>query len=71
MFYTDGVTEARAGEPKELFGLERLKRVVARFTNDLPLPACADLVGQAVHDYTGSDDLQDDVTVFLLRRTEK
>src|SRR5262249_39357285 len=42
VFYTDGVTEARAGEPKELFGLERLRDVVAKFQNDWPLPRCAD-----------------------------
>jgi serine phosphatase RsbU (regulator of sigma subunit) len=70
-FYTDGVTEARRGEQRELFGLERLRAVVAQFESTMPLPRCADLVRQAVHDYTGQDDLQDDVTVLLLRRKPK
>jgi serine phosphatase RsbU (regulator of sigma subunit)/pSer/pThr/pTyr-binding forkhead associated (FHA) protein len=68
VFYTDGVTEARPYGSKEMFGLERLRGVVAQMDGGLPLTACANLIRQAVHDFTGQDDLQDDVTVFLLRR---
>src|SRR5262249_7715054 len=37
VFYTDGVTEARRAESKEMYGLERLRGVVAKFDTTLPL----------------------------------
>jgi serine phosphatase RsbU (regulator of sigma subunit) len=70
VFYTDGVTEARRPESKEMFGLERLRAVIAQFEATLSMPRCAELVRNAVHDFTARDDLQDDVTLFLLRRKQ-
>jgi serine phosphatase RsbU (regulator of sigma subunit)/pSer/pThr/pTyr-binding forkhead associated (FHA) protein len=67
-FYTDGVTEARRTSSKEMFGLERLRGVVARFQPSMPLPQCAELLMKAIHEFTGQEELQDDVTLFFLRR---
>jgi serine phosphatase RsbU (regulator of sigma subunit)/pSer/pThr/pTyr-binding forkhead associated (FHA) protein len=69
LFYTDGVTEARTPESKEMFGVDRLREVVGGLESGLSLPACADRIKAAVDRHTGGGELQDDVTLFLLRRT--
>src|SRR5207249_932024 len=68
VFYTDGVTEAREPTGKIMFGLERLKRVICGFDNAMPLEACADKTRTTVEEFTHSKELQDDVTMLLLRR---
>src|SRR5262249_48389573 len=69
VFYTDGYTEARAPDTREMFGPERLQQVVAEFEPSLPLAACADRARAAVERFTGSVEPQDDLTLLLLRRT--
>jgi serine phosphatase RsbU (regulator of sigma subunit) len=69
VFYTDGYTEARAPGTKNMFGVEHLKTVVEGFEPSLPLPACADRAKAAVTQYIASKELQDDLTLFLLRRS--
>jgi phosphoserine phosphatase RsbU/P len=69
VFYTDGFTEARAPQTRAMFGLDRLREVVGGFDPALPLAACAERAREAVAEYTRSDELQDDLTLFLLRRT--
>jgi serine phosphatase RsbU (regulator of sigma subunit) len=68
LFYTDGVTEARRANSTDMFELERLKEVAAKLEGSLPLPACADRVKAAVDRFTGGGELQDDLTLMLLRR---
>jgi serine phosphatase RsbU (regulator of sigma subunit) len=68
LFYTDGFTEAREPAKRELFGIERLRQLVATFDDALSLKACADIAKTAVDQFTGSLDLQDDLTLLLLRR---
>jgi serine phosphatase RsbU (regulator of sigma subunit) len=68
VFYTDGFTEARAPVTREMFGLDRLREVVSGFATDVPLAACADQATAAVEQFTDTKDLQDDLTLFLLRR---
>jgi sigma-B regulation protein RsbU (phosphoserine phosphatase) len=68
VFYTDGFTEAREPEQREMFGAARLRKVVAGFEPDLPLRACADRALDAIEAFTRSKELQDDQTLFLLRR---
>jgi sigma-B regulation protein RsbU (phosphoserine phosphatase) len=68
LFYTDGVTEARRpGGP--LFGIDRLREIVAGLDATLSLPSCADRVLAAVEQFSGGGELQDDLTLFLLRRS--
>ncbi|MGF1578386.1 MAG: SpoIIE family protein phosphatase [Gemmataceae bacterium] len=71
VFYTDGYTEAKSGPKKEMFGLDRLKKVIQQFDQQLSLPRCAETAKTAVHEFTGVKELYDDLTLFLLRRTTK
>jgi len=68
VFYTDGFTEAREPAKREMFGLERLCHVVADFQANVPLAACAERAKAAVDRFTASTELQDDLTMLLLRR---
>jgi serine phosphatase RsbU (regulator of sigma subunit)/pSer/pThr/pTyr-binding forkhead associated (FHA) protein len=69
VFYTDGVTEPRQpGGAREMFGLKRLREVVETLDGSLSLPTCADRVKAAVDRHTTARELQDDLTLFLLRR---
>jgi sigma-B regulation protein RsbU (phosphoserine phosphatase) len=68
VLYTDGFTEARAREGGEMFGLDGLRATLGGACARLSLQACADDARAAVEDYTGSGELQDDLTLFLLRR---
>jgi serine phosphatase RsbU (regulator of sigma subunit) len=67
-FYTDGALEAREPVAKTMFGLERLREVVQRFDDGQPLSAWADQVKAAVDRFTAGPELQDDLTLLLLRR---
>jgi serine phosphatase RsbU (regulator of sigma subunit) len=69
VFYTDGFTEAREPEHKALFGVERLQQVVAGCDSAVPLEACADRARAAIDGYIRAKELQDDLTLLLLRRT--
>jgi sigma-B regulation protein RsbU (phosphoserine phosphatase) len=71
VFYTDGVTEAREPGDKAMFGVERFRKVVTSFDLSMPLEACAEKTSAAIADYTKAKELQDDVTVLLLRRRPK
>jgi sigma-B regulation protein RsbU (phosphoserine phosphatase) len=68
ILYTDGFTEAFAPDRKEMFGKERLCEVLGGPRTSLSLEACADEVSAAVQHFTGQTELQDDQTLFLLRR---
>lgn len=65
--YTDGFTEARS-PGNELFGKERLCQALGGPRAALPLQACAGHAQAAVVAFTGSGELQDDMTLLLLRR---
>jgi serine phosphatase RsbU (regulator of sigma subunit) len=68
ILYTDGFTEAFGPGRKDMFGLERLCDVLGGPRASLSLEACADEATAAVQRFTGQTDLQDDQTLFLLRR---
>jgi phosphoserine phosphatase RsbU/P len=68
VFYTDGFTEAREPLEREMFGLERLMKVVAGFEPTVPLETCADRARAAITAFTASNEQQDDLTLLLLRR---
>jgi serine phosphatase RsbU (regulator of sigma subunit) len=69
IFYTDGVTEARSPERKEMFGTAGLKELARGFASELSLAVCAQKALDAIEAFTRSRELQDDLTLFLLRRT--
>jgi phosphoserine phosphatase RsbU/P len=66
MLYTDGYTEAFAPD-RRMFGLEGLCEVLSGPRTPLPLRECAEETAAAVARFTGGE-LQDDQTLFLLRR---
>jgi serine phosphatase RsbU (regulator of sigma subunit)/pSer/pThr/pTyr-binding forkhead associated (FHA) protein len=68
VFYTDGFTEAREPVGKTMLGLERFQQVVHDFFPATPLPACVDKAKLTVEQFIRSQDLQDDLTLLLLRR---
>ncbi len=66
VFYTDGITEPE-NEYGEMFGEERLIEVLLK-NIDCDDDELADLVMKAVHQWTGSASLQDDMTLMLASR---
>jgi serine phosphatase RsbU (regulator of sigma subunit)/pSer/pThr/pTyr-binding forkhead associated (FHA) protein len=69
ILYTDGFTEARSHDGGAIFGVEGLRATLGgAAATRLSLAAGADDARAAVEEYTGSSELQDDQTLFLLRR---
>ena len=69
LFYTDGFLEARAAHrPDGMFGVKRICEVVAGFTPDRPLGECTDAAKVALDAFTGTKELQDDLTLRLVLR---
>jgi serine phosphatase RsbU (regulator of sigma subunit) len=67
-FFTDGVLEARGKDHKTMFGTERIRALVSDFLPTRPLPECAEAAKVAIDLFTGSTEVQDDLTMLLLRR---
>lgn len=65
-FFTDGFLEARAS--KEMFGVERIRRLVAEASATISLGEATDGAKLAIDRFTGSTELQDDLTLLALRR---
>jgi sigma-B regulation protein RsbU (phosphoserine phosphatase) len=68
LFFTDGLLEAHAADGQAMFGPNRLHALARSFAHDQPLSECAEQARAALDNFTGSRELQDDVTVLLLRR---
>jgi sigma-B regulation protein RsbU (phosphoserine phosphatase) len=66
VFFTDGITEPE-NEYGEMFGEERLEELVCR-NAQLDDQTIIDSIIHAVRQWTGSDELQDDMTLLLVRR---
>ena len=63
VFYTDGITEPE-NEYGEMFGEDRLIEVLQK-NIDCHADLIVDRVMKAVHQWTGSEELQDDMTMLL------
>lgn len=68
ILYTDGFFEAHAAGRDDFFGLERLREELGGPRTQLSLEACAEHARSAIETFVGSSDLQDDLTLFMLRR---
>jgi sigma-B regulation protein RsbU (phosphoserine phosphatase) len=68
ILYTDGYTEARAPSSKTMFGIERLMEALSGPRTHMPLDACVEEVKTMVEQHTRAAELQDDLTLLLLRR---
>ncbi len=66
--YSDGFTEARRPDDRSMYGLERLRDALAGPAGALPLRDCAERLREAVQQFSGSPEPQDDMALFLLRR---
>jgi serine phosphatase RsbU (regulator of sigma subunit) len=68
ILYSDGYTEAADPATGKMLGLEPLKAVLGGAQTQLTLAACAEKAKQTIENFIGSGDLQDDLTLLLLRR---
>jgi phosphoserine phosphatase RsbU/P len=66
ILYTDGFTEARSPD-ESVFGVEHLRKVFGGPRTALSLETCAEQVRDEVEAFTGTADLQDDLTLLMLR----
>jgi serine phosphatase RsbU (regulator of sigma subunit) len=66
--YTDGFTEAHAPDGVTMFGTARLGEALGGARTELPLDRCAEELRAAVERFTGTAELQDDLTLLMLRR---
>ena len=67
VFYTDGLTEA-AAPGAGMFGVERLKECVRSCGTERPLEDAARVIRQAVSDHAQRSNMEDDLTLVLIRR---
>jgi sigma-B regulation protein RsbU (phosphoserine phosphatase) len=68
ILYTDGFTEAFAPDGETMFGLERLSQELGSLLGRFAVKDVADKLRLTVEKFTGTADLQDDLTLLLLRR---
>jgi sigma-B regulation protein RsbU (phosphoserine phosphatase) len=66
VFYTDGVTEAARAD-REMFGEERLIRLVESLPRDLAARDVVDRILRGVREFLGDAEAGDDITVMVLR----
>ena len=67
VLFTDGITEPE-NEYGEMFGEERLLDLIERNAHRSE-QQIIDLVLSSVHDWTASEELQDDMTILMARKT--
>ncbi|MBI2804914.1 MAG: SpoIIE family protein phosphatase [Planctomycetes bacterium] len=67
-FFTDGFFEARESKERAMFGLERIRAFVSGCTPGKSLADCTEAAKALLDDFTSSKDLQDDLTLLILRR---
>jgi serine phosphatase RsbU (regulator of sigma subunit) len=68
ILYSDGYTEAAAPASKKMLGLRPLMDILGGAQTPLPLRACAEKARRTVERFIGTTELQDDLTLLLLRR---
>jgi serine phosphatase RsbU (regulator of sigma subunit) len=69
LLYTDGLPEAMSpGPEKELFGMERMKTLLAGLQERQPKEIINQLV-RAVTEYTNSEEFEDDLTLVVAKGT--
>lgn len=67
VLYTDGITEV-LNEDEEEFGEERLEMFIRQHST-LPAPALAERILEAVNAFAGGQELSDDATLVVIKRT--
>ena len=65
--YTDGIVEPE-NPYGEMFGEDRLKELILRHARGRTPPKSSPRTMEAVNQWTGSSELQDDMTMIVARR---
>jgi phosphoserine phosphatase RsbU/P len=68
ILYSDGYTEATGPNSKLMLGLAPFTEMLGGARTQVPLATCADKARLAVERFIGGTELQDDLTLLLLRR---
>ena len=66
IFSSDGLVEAQNAEG-ELLGFERIQNQIMSFSPDVNAQNAVDNLAKTALDFTGSDDLHDDITILAVR----
>ena len=69
VLYTDGITEARSGRGRELFGDQRLADVLAERCRSLHAAGIVEQVMQAVAEHSNSYH-SDDTAIMVIRASD-
>lgn len=69
VLYTDGITEMLNADEEE-FGEERLQTLIQQH-NALPAQALAERILEAVNAFAGGQELSDDATLVVIKRTDE
>ncbi len=67
-FYTDGFFEAREHRQRAMFGLDRVRAVLQNCGPNHTLAECTSVAKDAIDRFTEMKELQDDLTLLVLRR---
>lgn len=70
LLYTDGLSEAMSPEDSNQFGVKGLMRCMEGLSPTSPLDAWAASISRTVKSYAASDQLDDDLTLLIVRRPE-
>ncbi|MEK6571372.1 MAG: PP2C family protein-serine/threonine phosphatase, partial [Bacteroidota bacterium] len=65
IFYSDGITESRGSSEEEL-GYDRLKEIVGRVKEETASGIKEEIL-RAVREYTGNSNVEDDMTLIVLK----
>ncbi len=68
ILFSDGYTEAAAPNTGKMFRLDGLKELLSGSQTQAPLAACAENARRRIESYIGGAELQDDLTLLMLRR---
>lgn len=69
VFFTDGITES-TNKTGEQYGTEKLKQIITQ-NNHKSAKELMDTIMEDLHNYIGSENAKDDVTLIVLKRTPK
>lgn len=70
ILFTDGFTEARVPGGRAMFDRQRLRSILGGTQHSFSLQGCASAARDAVGQFIGDSQQQDDLTLLLLRRTK-
>lgn len=67
VLYSDGITEAK-NEDGELFGLERLQKLIVEYATEYSVEGVNHHIAQSVTEYMGKHGQDDDITLIVMKK---